>query len=146
MEGTTMATPNTQVASKSVNGASAALEAVNAIQAPAVQPSTVNAPTVTATPAQPTYEQLAAMVAELQRQAEANKPRPAGAIHFAIGEKGGVMVMGLGRFPVTLYQEQWDKFIGSTPEDMGAIPDLKAFIAENRSKLSVKPAKGSAKK
>ena len=40
-------------------------------------------------------------------------------------------VYGLGRFPVTLYQEQWEKLLGMTEE-------LRAFIAANRDRLKRK--------
>jgi len=48
-----------------------------------------------------------------------------------VSEKGAVSVYGLGRFPVTLYQEQWVKLLATAD-------DIKAFIEENRSKLKVK--------
>jgi hypothetical protein len=48
-----------------------------------------------------------------------------------VGEKGGVSVYGLGRFPVTLYYEQWQRLLGASD-------DLKAFLEENKSKLKLK--------
>jgi hypothetical protein len=48
-----------------------------------------------------------------------------------VSEKGGVSVYGLGRFPVTLYQEQWTKLLAMAEE-------IKSFIEENRSKLKAK--------
>ena len=50
---------------------------------------------------------------------------------FRVSEKGAVSVYGMGRFPVTLYQEQWDKLLS-------AIDDLKAFIETNRHRLKKK--------
>jgi hypothetical protein len=50
---------------------------------------------------------------------------------FRISEKGAVSVYGLGRFPVTLYQEQWDKLLNATDE-------LRAFIDANRDRLKKK--------
>jgi hypothetical protein len=50
---------------------------------------------------------------------------------FKVSTKGAVSVYGLGRFPVTLYQEQWDRL-------MAAGDDLKRFIDENRSSLKKK--------
>lgn len=47
---------------------------------------------------------------------------------FRVSEKGAVSVYGLGRFPVTLYQEQWEKLLARTD-------DLKAFIEANRDRL-----------
>ena len=49
-----------------------------------------------------------------------------------VSEKGGVSIYGLGRFPVTLYKEQWLRLL-----DMG--DDIRAFIAENAPKLKTKP-------
>jgi hypothetical protein len=50
-----------------------------------------------------------------------------------VGEKGGVSVYGLGRFPVTLYYEQWIRLLD--------IADgLRAFLEENKSKLKLKTA------
>ena len=48
-----------------------------------------------------------------------------------VSEKGGVSVYGLGRFPVTLYQEQWEKLL-----DM--VEELRAFIRENAAALKKK--------
>jgi hypothetical protein len=52
-------------------------------------------------------------------------------ITFKVSEKGGVSVYGLGRFPVTLYQEQWTKLLDSAD-------DIRAFIRENQGKLKTK--------
>ena len=49
-----------------------------------------------------------------------------------VSEKGGLSIYGLGRFPVTLYKEQWVKLL-----DMG--DDIRAFLKENDSKLKTKP-------
>jgi hypothetical protein len=48
-----------------------------------------------------------------------------------VSEKGGVSVYGLGRFPVTLYQEQWLKLL-----DMA--DDIRSFIRDNASSLKTK--------
>ena len=48
-----------------------------------------------------------------------------------VSEKGGVSIYGLGRFPVTLYKEQWIRLL-----DMA--DDIRSFIAENESKLKAK--------
>ena len=50
-----------------------------------------------------------------------------------MSEKGAVSVYGLGRFPVTLYQEQWDKLLAQ-------IDDLRRFIEANRASLKKKEA------
>src|SRR3972149_2738822 len=53
---------------------------------------------------EPTKEELLARIAELEKRADAKK---SGKLEFKGGEKGGVSVYGLGRFPGTLYYEQW---------------------------------------
>jgi hypothetical protein len=57
----------------------------------------------------PSYEELKARLAELEKQ-------NARAIEFRVGEKGGVSVYGLGRFPVTLYYEQWVRLLNAEPQ------------------------------
>ena len=52
-------------------------------------------------------------------------------ISLKVSEKGGVSVYGLGRFPVTLYKEQWAKLL-----DMA--DDIRAFIRDNESSLKAK--------
>lgn len=77
---------------------------------------------------EPTKEELQARVAELEKQLGARK---GGALEFRVGEKGGVSVYGLGRFPVTLYYEQWIRLLDSSDA-------LRAFLEENKSKLKLK--------
>jgi hypothetical protein len=48
-----------------------------------------------------------------------------------VSEKGGVSVYGLGRFPVTLYKEQWTKLLAMAD-------DIRAFIKENDAKLKAR--------
>ncbi|MDE3198417.1 MAG: hypothetical protein KGN84_18860 [Acidobacteriota bacterium] len=72
--------------------------------------------------------------AELERLRAENatlKQRRSGSTSMKVSEKGAVSVYGLGRFPVTLYQEQWAKLISMAP-------DIAAFIEENKDKLKVK--------
>jgi ribosome-interacting GTPase 1 len=76
-----------------------------------------------------TYEELKAKVQELEKQVETKKR--SGAMEFRVSEKGGVSVYGLGRFPVTLYYEQWTRLLNAAPE-------LKTFLEENKSKLKLK--------
>jgi hypothetical protein len=80
--------------------------------------------------AEPTKEELMARIAELEKQTGSRKR---GVIDFKVGEKGGVSVYGLGRFPVTLYYEQWIRLLDSSA-------DLRAFLEENKSKLKLKDA------
>jgi hypothetical protein len=77
--------------------------------------------------AEPSYEELKARVAELEKKAG----RRSGNLEFRVGEKGGVSVYGLGRFPVTLYYEQWMRLLGASEE-------LKSFMEENKDKLKLK--------
>lgn len=79
--------------------------------------------------AEPSYEELKARLQELEKQVESKKR--SGAMEFRVSEKGGVSVYGLGRFPVTLYYEQWTRLLD-------AAPALKAFLDENKSKLKLK--------
>ncbi len=75
-------------------------------------------------------EELMARIAELEKQV-GNKRT--GRLEFRVSEKGGVSVYGLGRFPVTLYYEQWQRLLGASE-------DLKSFLEENKGKLKLKNA------
>lgn len=77
--------------------------------------------------AEPSYEELKARLAELEK----TSGRRTGALEFRVSEKGGVSVYGLGRFPVTLYYEQWTRLLDQTE-------NLRAFLEENKSKLKLK--------
>jgi hypothetical protein len=79
-----------------------------------------------------TDDHLKAEVERLRAENEALKKasRP-GALTIKVSEKGGVSVYGLGRFPVTLYQEQWEKLLAQ-------VDDIRAFIAANRDRLKKK--------
>lgn len=61
-----------------------------------------------------------------------SKARP-GQISFKVSEKGGVSVYGLGRFPVTLYQEQWAKLLEQADQ-------IREFIRLNEGQLKKKDA------
>jgi hypothetical protein len=77
---------------------------------------------------EPTYEELKARLAELEKQGTS---RRTGALEFRVSEKGGVSVYGLGRFPVTLYYEQWVRLLEQAEQ-------LRSFLEENKSKLKMK--------
>lgn len=77
---------------------------------------------------EPTKEELLARIAELEKQGGSRRK---GSLEFRVGEKGGVSVYGLGRFPVTLYYEQWVRLLDASK-------DLRAFLEENKSKLKLK--------
>jgi hypothetical protein len=70
-------------------------------------------------------------LARLRAENERLKTRRAGDVTIRVSEKGGVSVYGLGRFPVTLYQEQWEKLLAHVDE-------IRAFIVENRDRLKKK--------
>jgi hypothetical protein len=72
-------------------------------------------------------------VERLRAENEALKARQrsSGTLTFKVSEKGAVSVYGLGRFPVTLYQEQWDKLLA-------AVGELRTFIDANRERLKKK--------
>lgn len=78
---------------------------------------------------EPSYEELKAKLAQLEKEVETKKR--SGDLIFKVGEKGGVSVYGLGRFPVTLYYEQWNRLLG-------AANDIRQFLEENKSKLKLK--------
>lgn len=80
-----------------------------------------------------TPKEMAARIAELEAQLA--KKTPSGSIKVSV--KGAVSYYGLGRFPVTLYGEQWK----SLSEVM---PKILQFCKDNADKLSVKAAKNDA--
>jgi hypothetical protein len=76
-------------------------------------------------------EDMKAELERLRAENERLKNRGSRAVSMKVSEKGGLSVYGLGRFPVTLYKEQWAKLL-----DMA--DDIRAFIKENESKLKTK--------
>jgi hypothetical protein len=76
-------------------------------------------------------EDLQAELERLRRENEQLKTAAKRSGSFKVSEKGAVSVYGLGRFPVTLYPEQWERLLG-----MG--DDLRAFIAANHASLKWK--------
>jgi hypothetical protein len=71
--------------------------------------------------------ELARAKAEIERL----KRTASRGMSLKVSEKGGVSVYGLGRFPVTLYKEQWEKLLDMADE-------LRAFIRENAGSLKTK--------
>ena len=76
-------------------------------------------------------DDLKAELERLRAENERLKKRPERTTSLKVSEKGGVSVYGLGRFPVTLYKEQWAKLL-----DMA--DDIRAFIKENEPRLKTK--------
>ncbi len=71
---------------------------------------------------EPTYEELKTRLAQLEKQVAGRRP---GELDLRVGEKGGVSVYGLGRFPVTLYYEQWIRLLDAADQ-------LRTFLEENK--------------
>lgn len=72
--------------------------------------------------------------AELERLRAENtqlKAKDKGGISLKVSEKGALSLYGMGRFPVTLYKEQWLRILNSAAE-------IEAFIRENDFKLKAK--------
>jgi hypothetical protein len=76
-------------------------------------------------------EDLRAELERLKAENAALKNKTSKGISIRVSEKGGVSVYGLGRFPVTLYKEQWNRLL-----DMA--DDIRAFIAEHEAELKTK--------
>jgi hypothetical protein len=78
---------------------------------------------------EPATEELLRRIAELENQV-AKKPSPT-KLSFKVSEKGAVSVYGLGRFPVSLYYEQWQRLLSSSE-------DLQNFMVANKHLLKLK--------
>jgi hypothetical protein len=77
-------------------------------------------------------EDLKAELERLKTENERLKSQRGRSVSLKVSEKGGVSVYGLGRFPVTLYKEQWAKLLAMTDE-------IRAFIKEHDAELKAKP-------
>ncbi len=78
-----------------------------------------------------TPEQMKKELERLHAENETLKKRSEKGLSLKVSQKGGVSVYGLGRFPVTLYKEQWEKLLDMTD-------DILAFIQENEAALKTK--------
>ncbi len=76
-------------------------------------------------------EEMKAELERLRAENENLKNRTSKGVSMKVSEKGGVSIYGLGRFPVTLYKEQWARLL-----DMAE--DIRGFIRDNESKLKAK--------
>ena len=76
-------------------------------------------------------DDLKAELERLKAENEQLKNQRSRAVSLKVSEKGGVSVYGLGRFPVTLYKEQWAKLLDMSDE-------IRTFIKENDAKLKAK--------
>jgi hypothetical protein len=76
-------------------------------------------------------EELKAEIERLRAENQSLKKPSRGQMSLKVSEKGGLSVYGLGRFPVTLYREQWEKLLGMADE-------IRNFIHENDAALKKK--------
>ncbi len=76
-------------------------------------------------------EDLRAELERLKQENAALKSSSGRAISMKVSEKGGLSVYGLGRFPVTLYKEQWTRLLDLSD-------DIRRFIVANEGKLKTK--------
>ena len=79
----------------------------------------------------PTEEEIQAEIERLRAENEALKRPASGQMSLKVSEKGGLSVYGLGRFPVTLYREQWEKLLAMADE-------IRQFIHDNTDLLKKK--------
>ena len=76
-------------------------------------------------------ENIKAELERLRAENAALKKTSSRGLSLKVSEKGAVSVYGLGRFPVTLYKEQWEKLLGMVDE-------IRTFIKANESQLKIK--------
>jgi hypothetical protein len=76
-------------------------------------------------------EDLKAELERLRNENAVLKKEASGAIRMKVSEKGALSVYGMGRFPVTLYKEQWLRLLNISDQ-------IRTFIAENDAKLKAK--------
>jgi hypothetical protein len=80
-----------------------------------------------------THEEMQAEIERLRAENESLKKPARGQLSLRVSEKGALSVYGMGRFPVTLYREQWEKLLGMADQ-------IKQFIQDNDDKLKKKEA------
>ncbi|MEO7086677.1 MAG: hypothetical protein ABI442_18280 [Gemmatimonadaceae bacterium] len=78
-----------------------------------------------------TDEDLKAELERLRKENESLKKGAAKGISMKVSEKGGLSIYGLGRFPITLYKEQWTKLLDMTD-------DIRSFLATHDAELKAK--------
>ena len=78
-----------------------------------------------------TVEQKLARLEAENRQLKEQVDRKPGQLRLKVSEKGGLSIYGLGRFPVTLYKEQWSRLLDHAEE-------IKTFLKDNDQQLKAK--------
>ena len=76
-------------------------------------------------------EDLTAEIERLKAENERLRTRPSRVLSMKVSQKGALSVYGLGRFPVTLYKEQWTKLLD-------AADDIRRFLEDNDAQLKSK--------
>ena len=76
-------------------------------------------------------EELKAELERLRSENAALKKGATAGVRMKVSEKGAVSIYGMGRFPVTLYKEQWLKLLDMSDE-------IRAFITANEAKLKAR--------
>jgi hypothetical protein len=76
-------------------------------------------------------EDLKAELERLRKENESLKKGAAKGISMKVSEKGGLSIYGLGRFPITLYKEQWAKLLDLSDE-------IRSFLASHDAELKTK--------
>jgi hypothetical protein len=79
----------------------------------------------------PTEEEMKAEIERLRAENENLKKPARGALSLKVSEKGALSVYGMGRFPVTLYREQWEKLLAMSDQ-------IREFIQQNDQALKKK--------
>lgn len=78
-----------------------------------------------------TDEDLRAEIERLKRENETLKQGAPRGVSLKVSEKGGLSIYGLGRFPVTLYKEQWTRLLDMADE-------IRTFLREHDAELKSK--------
>jgi len=76
-------------------------------------------------------QELQAEIERLRAENQSLKQPQRGRVYLKVSEKGGLSVYGMGRFPITLYREQWEKLLSMADE-------IRAFIRDNEQTLKKK--------
>ena len=79
----------------------------------------------------PTEEEMRVEIERLRAENESLKKPTRGQFGLKVSEKGALSVYGMGRFPVTLYREQWEKLLAMSDQ-------IKEFIVANDQALKKK--------